>query len=237
MARGAGGGAAAAAMHRTTVHITNLSALCARMSMLPVLRRQVGRGPGGSRHDGPGLAPSLTRRLCRPCHIAKGAEDRPEVAHGLYMYEYYRCRCDLCRAANAVASARKRRLYGHRSRASALEAVFSTAARSGVAQSAEHPAVNRVVESSSLSPRAESGGQAWDDLGERLSKKALNCEDALADQQATGQQPDAPPAEVRGINRSKDTGPGSAGDQLAFAGLRVAYERSTCFPATRCLPV
>jgi len=27
--------------------------------------------------------------LCRPCHIAKGAEDRPEVPHGLYRYEYW----------------------------------------------------------------------------------------------------------------------------------------------------
>lgn len=43
--------------------------------------------------------------LCRPCHIAKGAKDRPEPAHGLYRYWYWACRCDVCRAANAAKSA------------------------------------------------------------------------------------------------------------------------------------
>src|SRR5262245_50746997 len=38
-----------------------------------------------------------TQLLCRPCHIEKGREDRPEVPHGFYRYEYYRCRCDVCR--------------------------------------------------------------------------------------------------------------------------------------------
>jgi hypothetical protein len=29
--------------------------------------------------------------LCRPCHVAKGAEDRPEPTHGTYyVYWYYR---------------------------------------------------------------------------------------------------------------------------------------------------
>jgi hypothetical protein len=96
--------------------------------------------------------------LCPPCHHAKGAEDRPEVAHGLYRYEYYRCRCDVCRAANSVASARKRELYPKRKKSRANSHAPGTLDldRSGVAQSAEHPAVNRRVESSSLSPRAES---------------------------------------------------------------------------------
>ena len=46
--------------------------------------------------------------LCRPCHVDKGAEDRPEPAHGYYRYWYYSCRCEVCRAANARKSARLR---------------------------------------------------------------------------------------------------------------------------------
>ncbi len=42
--------------------------------------------------------------LCKPCHVAKGAEDRPELQHGTY-YVYWYCRCDLCKAANAIKSA------------------------------------------------------------------------------------------------------------------------------------
>jgi hypothetical protein len=38
--------------------------------------------------------------------VAKGAEDRPELAHGTYyVYWYWNCRCDLCRAANVAKSA------------------------------------------------------------------------------------------------------------------------------------
>jgi hypothetical protein len=47
--------------------------------------------------------------LCRPCHIDKGAEDRPEPVHGYYRYWYYGCRRAECRAANAAKSARLRR--------------------------------------------------------------------------------------------------------------------------------
>jgi 5-methylcytosine-specific restriction endonuclease McrA len=44
--------------------------------------------------------------LCKPCHVAKGAEDRPELQHGTYyVYWYWNCRCDLCRAANTAKSA------------------------------------------------------------------------------------------------------------------------------------
>ena len=44
--------------------------------------------------------------LCEPCHVAKGAEDRPELQHGTYyVYWYWNCRCDRCRAANAAKSA------------------------------------------------------------------------------------------------------------------------------------
>jgi 5-methylcytosine-specific restriction endonuclease McrA len=44
--------------------------------------------------------------LCKPCHVAKGAEDRPELAHGTYhVYWYWNCRCDRCKAANAAKSA------------------------------------------------------------------------------------------------------------------------------------
>jgi hypothetical protein len=44
--------------------------------------------------------------LCKPCHVAKGAEDRPELRHGTYyVYWYWNCRCELCRAANTAKSA------------------------------------------------------------------------------------------------------------------------------------
>ena len=44
--------------------------------------------------------------LCRPCHVAKGAEDRPEPTTGTYyVYWYYGCRCESCKAANARKSA------------------------------------------------------------------------------------------------------------------------------------
>jgi hypothetical protein len=95
--------------------------------------------------------------LCKEDHIAKGAEDRPEVPHGLYRYEYYRCRCEVCRAANSIVSARKRELYPKRKKSRAKSPAPGTLDldRSGVAQSAEQPAVNRLVGSSSLPPRAE----------------------------------------------------------------------------------
>jgi hypothetical protein len=47
-----------------------------------------------------------TQLLCKPCHMAKGAEDRPNLKHGTYyVYWYWNCRCDPCRAANARKSA------------------------------------------------------------------------------------------------------------------------------------
>ena len=49
-----------------------------------------------------------TQLLCAGCHRAKGAQDRPEVAHSHYRYWYYGCRCELCKAANAAKSARLR---------------------------------------------------------------------------------------------------------------------------------
>jgi hypothetical protein len=58
---------------------------------------------------------------------------------------------EICRAANARKSAVQR----ERSRGGHLVPGTLDLDRSGVAQSAEHPAVNRRVESSSLSPRAE----------------------------------------------------------------------------------
>jgi hypothetical protein len=30
-----------------------------------------------------------TQLLCRPCHVVKGKEDRPEPSHGYYRYWYY----------------------------------------------------------------------------------------------------------------------------------------------------
>ena len=92
--------------------------------------------------------------LCRPCRIAKGAEDRPPVPHGLYRYEYHRCRCEVCKAANSIASARKRRALRPLRVASRDADPYPDPAPSGVAQSAERPAVNRTVASSSLASRA-----------------------------------------------------------------------------------
>jgi 5-methylcytosine-specific restriction endonuclease McrA len=46
--------------------------------------------------------------LCRPDHLIKTAEDRGEPPHGRYRYVYWQCRCDVCRGANAQASARQR---------------------------------------------------------------------------------------------------------------------------------
>jgi hypothetical protein len=44
--------------------------------------------------------------LCKPCHVAKGAGDRPELRHGTYyVYWYWNCRCDPCKAANTAKSA------------------------------------------------------------------------------------------------------------------------------------
>ena len=49
---------------------------------------------------------SKTQLLCKSCHVAKGAEDRPELKHGTYhVYWYWNCRCDQCKAANARKSA------------------------------------------------------------------------------------------------------------------------------------
>jgi hypothetical protein len=103
----------------------------------------------------------MTQLLCKECHREKGAEDRPEPAHSLYRYWYYGCRCAVCRAANAAQSAklRARRLnLGEPSRAQEPSSGTLDLDRSGVAQSAEQPAVNRLVGSSSLPPRAEYKG-------------------------------------------------------------------------------
>ena len=191
-----------AARHRTTVHITNLSAPRAHVSMLSSSSVSSGQRPSRARtaagltgtagkrarcgstdrlefdHIDPwtksfSLGSDWTRAwddlvaeaakmqlLCRPCHVDKTAEDRGEPAHGMHRYLNWRGRCDVCRAANAAASARMR-AKKLASRALTAQTVPSDPSRSGVAQSAEHPAVNRVVESSSLSPRAERLGKAW----------------------------------------------------------------------------
>ena len=95
--------------------------------------------------------------LCRPCHVAKGAEDRPEPAHGTYRYQYHRCRCSTCRAANAAASARQRARKLARSRADAPAPGTLDFGRSGVAQLAEHSAVNRIVVGSNPTAGANRG--------------------------------------------------------------------------------
>lgn len=95
-----------------------------------------------------------TQLLCLPCHVDKGAEDRPEPTHGRYRYIYWQCRCEVCRAANAAASARQRaRKLAKLADASRAEeppsGTLDLDARSGVAQLAEQPAVNRFVVGSS----------------------------------------------------------------------------------------
>jgi hypothetical protein len=112
-----------------------------------------------------------TQLLCPPCHVEKGREDRPEVGHGLYRYEYYRCRCDVCKAANSIASARKRELYPKRKKSRAKSPAPGTlieASRSGVAQLAEQPAVNRFVVGSSPTAGAKAGSKTG--AGARRSK-------------------------------------------------------------------
>jgi hypothetical protein len=39
--------------------------------------------------------------LCRPCHVTKGREDRPEPRRSYYRYWYYGCRCPGRTEANA----------------------------------------------------------------------------------------------------------------------------------------
>lgn len=108
--------------------------------------------------------------LCKPCHVAKGREDRPEVPHGLYRYEYYRCRCEVCRAANSIVAAEKRERSAQRSRARANVSGTLDHERSGVAQLAEHSAVNRIVVGSNPTAGADDGGlvpaaKAWEKRG------------------------------------------------------------------------
>jgi hypothetical protein len=47
---------------------------------------------------------SKTQVLCGRCHKAKTARDRfAQVKHGnVWMYQRYKCRCDLCRAAKSA---------------------------------------------------------------------------------------------------------------------------------------
>jgi hypothetical protein len=119
--------------------------------------------------------------LCHECHIEKGIEDRGEPRHGWYRHVYWQCRCDVCRAANAAASAKQRaRRLGLAEPSRVQESSSGTLDldRSGVAQSAEQPAVNRLVGSSSLPPRAENMGKAWDDLAAGASNRSLSCEDS-----------------------------------------------------------
>lgn len=47
--------------------------------------------------------------LCYTCHKAKTRSEQWRVVHGDYgMYKTHKCRCDLCRAANAARVRRQR---------------------------------------------------------------------------------------------------------------------------------
>lgn len=46
--------------------------------------------------------------LCHDCHLAKTAVDRMPAHGKCSRYDRYKCRCDPCRAAKAVATARNR---------------------------------------------------------------------------------------------------------------------------------
>jgi 5-methylcytosine-specific restriction endonuclease McrA len=167
--------------------------------------------------------------LCPPCHVEKGKEDRPEPPHGEYRYWYWRCRCDVCRAANAAKSARQRRAKLEAARAERDRPSTLTPDRSGVAQSAEHPAVNRVVESSSLSPRAqewENSGMILEespsDLGARSTTRNLPV-----NRQTRCQLSYAGWADARTPDRVAPV------TSVRSPGTRVAHECGTCFPAAR----
>jgi hypothetical protein len=46
---------------------------------------------------------SKIQLLCKSCHVAKGAEDKPELKHGTYhVYWYWNCRYDLARRRTLV---------------------------------------------------------------------------------------------------------------------------------------
>jgi hypothetical protein len=52
--------------------------------------------------------------LCRPCHVTKGREDRPEPRHSYYRYWYYGCRCPICTEANAEKGRGQREKRGEK---------------------------------------------------------------------------------------------------------------------------
>jgi hypothetical protein len=52
--------------------------------------------------------------LCRPCHVTKGREHRPEPRHSYYRYWYYGCRCPICTEANAEKGRGQRENVGKR---------------------------------------------------------------------------------------------------------------------------
>lgn len=64
--------------------------------------------PSGKRRPAKGQGQSARQRQRASRERLRGQPVPPHVRHGTYPYQYYRCRCDVCRAA--VREARQRRL-------------------------------------------------------------------------------------------------------------------------------
>jgi 5-methylcytosine-specific restriction endonuclease McrA len=96
--------------------------------------------------------------LCKPCHVAKGAKDRPELQHGTYyVYAYWNCRCDLCKAANACRSAA---LRARRRPSSGTSAAHPTTNGGGRYPNRSSRSLTLTSPQSGSSPPSGSGGSA-----------------------------------------------------------------------------
>lgn len=94
---------------------------------------------------------SRTQLLCKPCHVAKGAEDRPEPVHGTYyVYWYHSCRCTACKGANARKSAA---LRAKRLQRDAVNGDFTVTSRSNSnSQTGSHQDFQLPRQDSNLEP-------------------------------------------------------------------------------------
>src|SRR5262249_1962187 len=135
------------------------------------------------------------------------------------------CQClkGSCRSGKAdpVAPcmfARQRRTKLEAARAQSEAPGTLTPDRSGVAQSAEHPAVNRGVESSSLSPRAEEWAKRGMILTRPHTMSDLTCLNTHQRKACRVSSRTLRQLSYAGSADTRTPGPGSAGDQRASAG-------------------